>query len=92
MRDPSGVCIRRCSFSHARSRVSRAEPSKLVECNSIRPSDMNDEPYQHPLPVSDDEICSLPDTCRLDPAINASAGWLNDAGKNKPLASFVPCD
>jgi hypothetical protein len=89
MQDPCGLCIRRSSFSHARSRVSRSEPSIPAECNEIGPSDMNNDPCQYPLPTSDDEFCSLPNASRLDLAENASAGWLKDASKNNPLGSFV---
>jgi hypothetical protein len=76
MRDPCGLCIHHWSFSHARSRVSQSEPSNLAECNKIGPFDMNDDPYQYPLPTSDHEFCSLSNASRLDLAENTSAGWL----------------
>ena len=85
MRDPHGLCIRRSSFSHARSHVSRSEPSIPAECNENGPSDVNDDPCQYPLPTADDEFCSLTSACQLDLAENASAGWLKDASKNNPL-------
>jgi hypothetical protein len=92
MRDPCGLCIRRCSFSYARAHVSRSEPSILIECNKISPFDVNDDPRQYPLPTSDDEFYSLLNASRLDLTENASAGWLKDASKNHSLGSLVPCD
>ena len=46
---------------------------------------MTDDPCQYPLPIADDEICSLTNACQLDLAENASADWLKDASNNNPL-------
>lgn len=91
MRDPCGLCIRRSSFSYARSRVSRSEPSIPAESNEIDPSNMHKDPCQYPLPTTDDGFCSPPSASRLDLAENASAGWLKDFSKNDPLERSRSC-
>ena len=91
MRDPCGLCMRRSSFSHARSRVSRSEASIPAGCNEIGPSDKHDDLCQFPLFSADDEFCSLPAASRRDLLENASAGWLADASKNGPPKRSRSC-
>lgn len=92
MRDPQGLCIRRNSFSHARSRVSRSKRSMSAGCNEIGPSDTNHELCQYSRFIADNESRSLFNNFRLDLAKNASASWLKNASKINPLGSFVLCD
>ena len=85
MRDPLGLCIRRSSFSHTHSHVSRSEPLIPAECNEVGPSHVNDDPCQYPLPTADDGFWSIPNVSGLDFADNTSDDWLKDAGKDNLL-------